>query len=441
MTQIHLRLTLTAALLLSFASYPTRAQEVSTRPVQNKGTLIHIALVVPLSGDARGIGSEVQLGSSLAVNRARAEFAKLGFDLSLETFDDKMSRAVAKEAARAILADSPTLVTVGALESEVTLMLAQQFRDDSLNKTRADTLSLIVPSPVDIALTGPEYNNVIRIIARNDGIARAAGQYLQKALAAGRVLLIHDDSDDGSDANTSIANYLKLAHIPVVGEMSTFQKGEKVDLTKTLAEVKRLRPDAIALSLANPVSSAHWVTGLRAAGIQVPIMGTVAFSDPAFVQVAAQDAVGVYYASFSAPIANLSTAPSSVTGQTKATVPKPSPTNPYSAYASPSMPDFVRAYTAFAHRPPTASSVLGYDAMSVALEGLRSAIHTGDGKLPTRAGVARALHNVQLENALSGRLRFNRAGDLLESHAYVLRFDESLQARLVSIVPVQGDPK
>jgi len=441
MPQIQLRLTLTVALLLSVAVNPSRAQEVDTPPTQNKATPLHIALVVPLSGDARGAGSDLQLGSNLAVNQTRAEFAKLGFEVSLKTFDDKMSPAVAKGAARAILADSSTLVTVGALESEVTLMLAQQFRDDSLSKTRADTLSLIVPSPVDIALTGPEYSNVIRIIARNDGMARVAGQYLQKALKAGRVLLIHDNSDDGSDANTSIANYLKLAHIPVVGQLSTFQKGEQVDLTNTLADVKRLKPDAIALSLANPVSSAQWVTALRAAGIKVPIMGTVAFSDPAFVKLAAQDAVGVYYASFNAPIADSSTAPPTSPGQTNPAVPKPFLTNAYSAYASPSMPDFIRAYTAFVHRPPTASSVLGYDAMSVALEGLRSAIHIGGGKLPTRAEVARALHGVHLENALSGPLRFNRAGDLLESHAYVLRFDESLQAKLVSIVSVQGDPK
>lgn len=101
----------------------------------------------------------------------------------------------------------------------------------------------------------------------------------------------------------------------------------------------------------------------------------------------------------------------------------------------------IRAYKTLAHRPPTSSSVLGYDAATVALESLRSAIRKHGGKLPSRMEVATALRGVQLEDALSGALRFNRFGDLLESHAYVLRFDENLHARLVSIVPIEGDVK
>lgn len=118
--------------------------------------------------------------------------------------------------------------------------------------------------------------------------------------------------------------------------------------------------------------------------------------------------MGVHHASFSAPIVSSSTPLPSSPGLRVA-----APINAYSAYARATMPDFIRAYQTLAKRPPSASSVLGYDAATVALEGLRRAIKTAGGKRPTRAGVALATHGVPIENALSGPLRFNRAGDLL----------------------------
>ncbi len=447
----------TATLLLSLAFLPSRAQEVGTRPApevgtrpapevgtrpapevgtrpalnvasptQPSGTPLHIALVVPLSGSGKTIGSELEFGSSLAVNQARAEFKGLGFDLSLVRFDDQMSSNVARRAARAIVADAHTLVAIGALDSEVTLSVAQQFRQGAVLPSHADTTPLIVPSPVDIALTGPDYSNVSRILARNDGIALAAGQYLQKALRAGRVLMVDDKTDAGHDSTISIGNYLKSNHVPVVGEISTL---ETVNFSKTLEQVRKLKPDALALGFASPVSSARLVGQLRAAGVKVPIMGTITFADPTFIKLTAQNTLGLYYASFAAPIS----------GAKQNTLLK-SQSDAFSAYASPEMPGFVQAYQALAHRPPTPYSVLGHDAARVALEGLRGTLKTAGGKLPTRAEVARSLRKVNLTDTLSGPMRFNRAGDLLETHAYVLRFNSNLEAKLVSIVSVQGDP-
>ena len=84
---------------------------------------------------------------------------------------------------------------------------------------------------------------------------------------------------------------------------------------------------------------------------------------------------------------------------------------------------------------PTSYSVLGYDAMTVALEALKASIKSAGGKTPTRAQVLKALRGVKVVNGLSGPLSFNKYGDLEQTNVYVLKIGNDFKPRLVSILP------
>lgn len=425
----------------------------SARPGQTGLTGLTLSVVAPQSArQETGVGSELgsdgsdlTAGVTLALQGAKSRFRALGFDLKLKTYDDKGSPALARRAAQAILRDPSSAVTIGSFNSEATLALALEFRAGAKLSAKRDSAPLVVPSPVDIALTGPNFHNVLRLIARNDTVAKAAGQYLERALQVKKVLLVHDASDDGSDAHTAIKQYLTRSGVKNFSELET---REQNNFSAVITRLKKEAYDAVVVSFGKTAPAARLVGAIRRAGIGIPILGTYGFSDPAFAHIAGPSAAGVYYASFSAPIKTQTGKKPSEAGQDAG-----AGSNPYVAYASAAMPDFVKAYQKLAGRPPSAASVLGYDAAGVALQGLERAIKAskaadtrpeqaasarpGGSAFPNRATVALALHQVELEGALSGPLSFTPSGDLFRSQAYVLRFDELLTPRLLSIVSTQ----
>jgi branched-chain amino acid transport system substrate-binding protein len=358
---------------------------------------LEVALVAPLSGDSAAIGKSLRFAATLALINSRKEFEKMGFDLKLKTYDDKTLPSSARAQGKLIAGNTATLVVVGSYASDTSLALAETLS--------ASGVSLVSPTASSNAFTDRNLPGVNRIVARNDQIGQAAGQYIQKALKSQRVLLLDDNSADGRDVSRNLASYLNQAKVSILSEMST---SEKLNFSKVVGEIKAAKPDLIFLGFISVESSARIIGKIRRSGIKTPIMGTSVLADPQFRALAGSNSSGVLYASYVAPV---------------------------EAYANPAIPTFVKQFQQVLQVKPTSYSVLGYDAMNVALEGLKSAIKTADGKKPTREQVQTAVRAVKLNNGLSGALSFNAFGDLERTNVYVLKIGADFKPKLVSILP------
>ncbi|WP_192825785.1 ABC transporter substrate-binding protein, partial [Deinococcus wulumuqiensis] len=63
-------------------------------------TTVKIATITPLSGSSSNLGLQIKNGTQLAVNEYKAQFAKLGMNLSLVAYDDQADPATGTAAAR-----------------------------------------------------------------------------------------------------------------------------------------------------------------------------------------------------------------------------------------------------------------------------------------------------------------------------------------------------
>jgi len=380
-------------LLLSSACGSSAHAKVDTQNL----TPLEVALVAPLSGDSAEIGNSLRFAATLALINSRKDFEKLGFDLKLTTYDDKGTPQTASEQGVAILSNPATLVVVGSYASDTTLALAKSFMGASLG--------LVSPTASSKALTDGGLPGFVRVVARSDELGRAAGQYIQKALKSKRVLLLDDKSADGLDVSQNVAAYLKAAKIPIVGQKSTL---EKVNFTALVAEIVALKPDFIFVGFSSVQSSALLLGKLRRSGVNTPMMGTSVLAEPQFRALAGSDTKGVFYASYVAPV---------------------------EAYASALIPQFNKQFQQVMQAKPSSYSVLGYDAMTVALEALKASIKSAGGKTPTRGQVLKALRGVKMVNGLSGSLSFTQNGDLEQTNVYVLKIGNDFKPKLVSILP------
>lgn len=363
---------------------------------------LKVGLVMPISGNVSEIGKDLRDGAFVAAAVARKEFKALGFDLQLSFKDDQLSAKVAKEQAKLLLEDEDVVATIGSFKSEVTLVLANAFRSANL--------AIITPSASEDTLTDRSMANVDRIVARNDNIASSAAQFMDKALKIKNIVLIDDGSTYGKDLTKAIAKNLKSGGIKVLAQINAM--GNKYE--GTLNKIKTLQPDMIHLGFSSYDNSAKFMAVLRKSGIKTNVMGTSVISDPIFLALAGSDAKGMYYASYVGPV---------------------------DTYPTNGVDKLTAEYQTYLQAKPTSYSVLGYDAMNVALEGIRQAIKTNGGKFPSRLDVQTAIRKVQMPDALSGVINFNSFGDRMTSQVYIMRVGEDFKTKVVSIVTTTPNKK
>jgi branched-chain amino acid transport system substrate-binding protein len=357
--------------------------------------LLKVALVMPLSGNVSEIGKDLRDGAFVAAADARKEFKALGFDLQLSFYDDQLSVKTAKEHAKTILDDANVVATIGSFKSEVTLALASAFRSANL--------TIITPSASEDALTDRAMDNVDRIVPRNDDIAASAVQFMDKALKVKTAVLIDDGSSYGKDLTKALVKNLKLSNIKILSQINAV--GNKYD--GTLTKIKSLNPDIIHLGFSSYDNSAKFMAVLRKSGLKTNVMGTSVVSDPLFFALAGSDAKGMYYASYVGPV---------------------------ETYPHEGVDTLSALYQSSFNSKPTSYSILGYDAMNVALEGIRQVLKSNGNKFPSRLEVQSAIRKVQFKDAISGLIAFNSFGDRQLGTVYIMRVGEDFKTKVVSII-------
>lgn len=355
---------------------------------------ISIGVLLPQSGVFANLGNALRNGGTIAFQEAEAEFARLGFDLKLKNFDDEGSTEVALSKASRMVSDPTLLVAIGTATSESSRAITPFFGRRNL--------TVVNPFSIDDALTEQGWTNVNRIVPRADSFTVAEADYVLDDFKAKNITLINDGSKLGVERMAMMSQHFKQSKAKVLDTI-TLEPDSKFDAIAK--NIVKANPDTIHFAVAKYTISGAMVNALRAAGYTGGIF-TSAVLNPAFAKLTGENYKGLYY------VSNVTTL------------------NAYPKAAS-----FVDTYRKQFRVEPSPLSLIGYDAMNVALEGLRMAIKTGGGVLPSRKDVETAMKLIDVKG-FTGDIGFNKAGDRLKTLVYVMNVGNDSLGRVVGVLQV-----
>ncbi|HET7584236.1 MAG TPA: ABC transporter substrate-binding protein [Gemmatimonadaceae bacterium] len=372
-TNATLRVIRAAALLLTIAligacrSTRTPAEERIAHAKDGTGDVV-IGVAWPWA--AR---KEVRFGEGLqmAVDSINGAGGVLGRKLRLLKVDDKESVEDGELVAQQ-LADNPEVVAViGHLQSYVTVPAAAIY-------DYAGVL-LVAPTATDPDLTAHHYPLVFRTTFTDHAVGRAMASF---AAAHGyrRIGIYYIRSDYGRNLANAFeegANVMGLS-VPVRQSYDPNDMASVRSFALTFEQWKGLDLDAIFVAGEVP-SAARAIVAARAAGLDVPILGSDAMASQELISVAGAAAEGVVV---------------------------PTPFHPDEP--EPGSRRFTAAFEKRYGVAPDAGSALGYDAVRL----LATAIMQAHSTVPTE--VASALHHLHDWRGVTGTFSFDELGNLVQ---------------------------
>ena len=362
--------------------------------------IITVGLMAPLSGSLAGLGAEVRNAAFLTLVQARLEFRKLGFDLRLKSYDDQASDVEGRKKAQAAIEDPFTLIMVGAINSGVTIPVSDVLAPAHLG--------MVSPASTNPKVTDRGLKNINRIVARDDDQGPAGANFITDTLGAKSVFVVDDGTTYGKGLSEQVLPLFKTRGLSVKGAVSTV---ERKNFKSVVDAVIVAKPDVVYFGGEND-TGAPFIKQLREAGVNAQFVGADALDAADFKKQAGDAAKGVYFTATVAP-------PASYSG------------------AKTFSDTFKRRYSS----EVTGFGILGYDAMQVALKALKDALELNDGKRPSRIQVESALRKVRAPGLLTGDIRFNSAGDRIDSTIFILKIGDDLVSRVASVVKAGVEKK
>ena len=367
---------------------------------------IKIATISPLSGDLAPIGTEVQRGAELAIREQQKAFKALGHDLVLTAVDDKATANSAGALVKNLIADAQVLGVVGALNSSVTNVVGQTLAGSNL--------AVISPASTNDGLTGNGWKNFSRVVAPDKAQAVAAAAYMTESLKVKKVYVLSDNTAYGNGLTRALLASLKSRPITVSG-----YRGASTDeqIQVAVRAVAAANPDLVYFGGTDDVGP-KILKAMRAAGVKAKFMGGDGLDSPSFVKRAGIDASGVLYSTGFGPVTVFN-----------------------------GSQDFANRYQAAFKAAPSGVAVYAHDATQTLLEAIRMSLPK-NGTLPSRAAVADNVRKVNFDAcfdsskgtcpSISGPISFDSTGERQRSRVLIMRFDEVLQPKVVTLQTVKA---
>jgi branched-chain amino acid transport system substrate-binding protein len=365
-------------LFLSFLTFSAaRAAEIP----------LTIAMIYPATDPHFLTGVEAAEGAKMAFEEKRAEFKRLGYDLRIKVYDDKRSPAKGQHIAREIVNDSSTVVVWGPINSSVTLAVSETLAPANIG--------LVSSKSTNPLITERGLANVNRIVPRDDAQGSAAVNFLEKKLGVSTVVVLDDTSTYGKGLFNQFRKSIRETKIKVLEYFS-----RKSNFSEVIDVLKKEKPQAFYYAGSQDVGIGL-VKAIRAANLNIPIIGGDGIDNEQFRSGAGRAAIGVYNTGVAAP-----------------------------PIGYPKADGFVKRFKIIYQKTPGANHILGYDAMRVILQSLKDIVTLEPGRVPSRVTVMKALRNVKAVG-LAGDLQFNSAGDRLNAEIFILKASEDLTSQVV----------
>ncbi|MHB8275022.1 MAG: branched-chain amino acid ABC transporter substrate-binding protein, partial [Dermatophilaceae bacterium] len=285
-----------AALALSACG--SRSDTGSGSGASSGNKIAIIGVMAPLSGDLSALGLGIQHSVELAVKEANASNAIPGWTLKVEAKDDEAKPDVGKNAATAFAAEPNVAGVVGNLNSSVAQSTQPVLATAKIVQVSPANTNPSLTQGADFK-TAPKrtYDTYFRTCTTDAVQGPFAAQYLFKA-GITKVATIHDKKAYGQGLVEAFTGEFKKLGGTIV-DAETINPDDS-NYQSVISKVKPFAPQAIYYGgeypQAGPLSQQ-----MKAAGLNVPLMGGDGIFDPKYIQLGGASSDGDLATSVGAP--------------------------------------------------------------------------------------------------------------------------------------------
>jgi len=338
-----------------------------------------IGVIAPLSGDLSALGLGIRNSVDLAIRQANEKNLIPGWKLQMDAEDDQASPDVGKNAATKLAGDDTVVGVVGNLNS-------------SVSQSTQPVLSAATIAQISPANTGPTLTMGADFLANPKrpypGFFRTCTtDIVQGSVAASyiygkgftKIATINDKKTYGQGLVASVTEAFKKDGGTIV-DAETINPDDK-DFSAVISKVKGSNPQLLYYGGEYP-QAGPLGQQMRAAGLNVPLMGGDGIFDPAYIQLAGKTSNGDLATSVGSPPETL-----------------------------PSAKQFISDYAAAGFKDPYgAYGAQSFDAANAIINGLKTSLAgASDGK-SARQPTIDAIQKVSFDGA-TGPVAFNEFGD------------------------------
>ena len=329
-----------------------------------QGAPIKIGVPVPLSGGNAKMGDDIAKAATLAAEEWNAKGGVLGRKIEIVSFDDACDAQQSVTAAHKLL-DAGVAAVAGGYCSSAAIPASAVYHDAGV--------AFVADASSNPKLTDQGFENVFRVIGRDDQQGPYAAGFMIKTLKGKKIAIIHD--------NTAYAKGLADATKAAIEGQSGVQvvffdavtPGEK-DFSAILTKVKSLAP-AVTYYTGYYPEGGLIAKQFKELGVPGKFMAGDANNDPTFISEAGNASEGVFVTSTPLP-QDQSTAKS-----------------------------FIDRYKKRWNQDPGPYSALEYDAVSVVLDAIK---RTGSAD---RGKIVKAIAATKAYMGATGTINFDMKGD------------------------------
>lgn len=337
---------------------------VAALGVGAQGATIKIGVPVPLSGGNAKMGDDIAKAATLAAEEWNAKGGILGKKLEIVSFDDACDAQASVTAAHKLI-DAGVVAVAGGYCSSAAIPASAVYHDASV--------AFVADASSNPKLTDQGFENVFRVIGRDDQQGPYAAGFMTKTLKAKRIAIIHDNTVYAK----GLADATKAALEGMSGAQIVFfdavTPGEK-DFSAVLTKVKSLNPEATYYTGYYPEGGLV-AKQFKDLGVSGKFLAGDANNDPTFISEAGNASEGVFVTS------------------------TPLPQDQSTATA------FIDRYKKRWNQDPGPYSALEYDAVNVVIDAIRRV------KVTDRATIIKAIAATKDYKGATGTINFNKKGD------------------------------
>jgi branched-chain amino acid transport system substrate-binding protein len=351
-----------------------------------------IGVIAPLSGDLSALGLGIQHSVELAIKQANDTNAIPGWKLEVDAKDDEAKPDPGKNAATSLAGDKDVIGVVGTLNTSVSQQVQPVL----------STAKIVQVSPAN---TGPgltqgvdwqkdpkrPYASYFRTCTTDAVQGPFAARYLYETAKITKVATVHDKKAYGQGLVGTFTEEFKKLGGQVV-EAETINPDDS-NYQAVVTAIKPSAPQAIYYGgeypAAGPLSQQ-----MKAAGLNVPLMGGDGIFDPKYITLAGKTSTGDLATSVGAPVEALDSAKKFVAD-----------------YAAEKYPEPYAAYGGYS-----------YDAANAIINALKVSLKDAKDVESARQATIDAMSKVAFDG-VTGKVAFDQYGDTTSKVLTVYKVD------------------
>ncbi|MVA77281.1 ABC transporter substrate-binding protein [Auraticoccus sp. F435] len=338
-----------------------------------------IGVVAPLSGPLAPLGLGIRNSVQLAVDQANESGAIPGWTLEVQPEDDQGQPDPGRNAATSLSSDADVVGVVGPLNSSVGQAIQPVFDSASIVQVSPANTGTALTQGADPANPERPYETYFRTCTTDAIQGPFAARYLYETAKVTKVATVHDKKAYGQGLVEAFsAEFESLGGEIVAAETIN---PDDTNFSAVISAVGDADPEALYYGGEYP-QSGPLSQQMKAAGLDIPLMGGDGMYDPTYIELAGEESEGDLATSVGAPAEELESAQA-----------------------------FLDAYEAAGFAEPYAAyGPYSYDAAQAVIEALKVSLPQAETAEDARQATVEAMAGVSFEGA-TGPVAFDEFGD------------------------------